>query len=161
MNELNSTPSSVSPETVRIAGQPLVFYWNAARLPALIVATIDAVLIIANLQNVYLWGVHLLLFIGLTIWLKLDGHFSFGSSVTLCATAGLLTGAGVAVFRLIWERKLYLVFNLITEPLLTAAGGFILASLIVAILQSRVFSRRKSAQPAPAPQSRRGVNHHA
>ncbi len=159
MNNENANTNTPTPESVRIAGQSLVFYWQSARIPALIAATVNVILIISKLQPVYLWGINLLLVIGLCIWLKLEERLSFGSAVALSSVAGFFSGAIVAVFRLIWERKLFLVFNLITEPLLTAAGAFALAALVVAILRSRLFARR--AAPPDGPDSRKGVNHRA
>src|SRR3989338_10779616 len=118
----NETPTT-RPLDPPLAGQPLSFYWRTARWPAVAASVVEIILVIAGQPNVYLWGVNLVVFIGLSIWLKTKGHLVFGRILAVNVLSGLLIGLIVAAFRLVWERKLYLIFNLVTEPLITAAGG--------------------------------------
>ena len=43
--------------------------------------------------------------------------------------AGLIVGFGVAFFKLFWYHQLWTVFNLITEPLITALIGLIIVGV--------------------------------
>lgn len=159
MDEQTPDNAKPTPDRVRIAGQTLGFYWNAARIPALIAAVVNMILIITDQPPIYLWGVYLVVFVGLAFWLRTKKILTFGSAVTLGACAGLFAGLLVAVFRLVWERKLFLVFNIITEPLLTAAGGFILSALAVSVVRPRPPSQSRTTERRP--DIRKEVNRHA
>ncbi len=124
----NETPSD-RPLDPPVAGQPLSFYWRTARWPALAAGIVEIILVIAGQPNAYLWGVNLVFFIGLPVWLKSKQNLIFGRVLALNVLTGLLIGLLVAAFRLVWERQLYLIFNLVTEPLVTAAGGFLIGAL--------------------------------
>lgn len=117
-----------------VAGQPLSFYWRSARWPALAASVVEIILAIAGQPSAYLWGVNLAVFIGLPLWLKSKQKLMFGRVLALNVLTGLLIGLIVAAFRLVWERKLYLIFNLITEPLVTAAGGLLIGALAFSVL---------------------------
>jgi len=156
MNESITENTEPTPDKVRIAGQTLAFYWNTAKLPALIGAVLNIILIIANQPSIFLWGVYLVLFVYLAVWLRTRKMLTFGTAVTLGIVAGLMTGFIIACFRLLWEHHLYLIFNLITEPLLVAAGGVAFSALAVAGLGQRQEPKTATER---RPRIRKGVNH--
>ncbi|MFH0853424.1 MAG: hypothetical protein V1853_03390 [bacterium] len=125
------------PEEVRVSGQPLGLYWRAMRLGVLIVTTLEIILIITDRPAVYLWTINMIFFLYLGWWLHSKKLITFGSAITMGMLSGFTIGIFVAIFRLAWERKAFLFFGLITEPLITAAGGLLLGALAFTIFKPK------------------------
>ena len=98
-----------------LAGQTFAYYFRLFRWPVLGVLIAEIVLIILDQGMVYLWFINLLLFVGLTLWIKKVYEGNFIQSLVLNGLAGLTLGFLIALFKLVWHHKVYLFFNIITE----------------------------------------------
>jgi len=133
----NDNQDKSRPEEIVVSGQPLGLYWRAMRPGLLIVTALEIILIITNQPTAYLWTLNMIFFLYLGWWLRTKKLITFGSSVTMGMLSGFTIGMFLAIFRLAWERKAFLLFNLITEPLITAAGGFLLGALAFTIFKPK------------------------
>ncbi|USN53639.1 MAG: hypothetical protein H6760_00495 [Candidatus Nomurabacteria bacterium] len=146
-----ATSQNTSEQEVYVAGLRLSDYWRMARWPVAAATLVNAALLAAQQPWPYLWGINVLSFLGLAYWLQLKKRLTFGSASAMGIVAGLSLGFFVAIFRLVIERHAYLFFNLITEPLLTAAGGFLFSTLLYSLLH------RKPKKPATDVKMRKEV----
>ena len=127
-----------NPEEKRVAsdlaGQTVAYYFRLFRGPVLAVLAAQIVLVILDQKAIYLWFINLLLFIGLTVWLKKGYKGTLFQALILNGSAGLVLGFLLALFKLVWYRQVYLFFNLITETGITFLFGLLIAASTYIVL---------------------------
>lgn len=138
-------------QEVVVAGVRLTGYWQMAKWPVAVATLANAALLAAGQPWAYLWAANVALFLSLSFWLHTKKLLNIGSASAMGIISGLALGFFVAIFRLVIEREAYLFFNLITEPLVTAAGGLLFCTLYFSLTQ------RKNGKIAPKGETRKEV----
>jgi len=111
-----------------LAGQTFNFYFRIFRWPLLITLLAEIALIIFDQKLVYLWFINLIFFVGLTLWIKYSYKVKLAHIVVLSGLSGFILGFLMALFKLVWTRKGYLIFNLISESFITLFFGVLISS---------------------------------
>jgi len=111
-----------------LGGETFNFYFHIFRWPLLFVLIGEIILIILRQKAVYLWFINLLFFAVLTLWLYYTYRVRMIHVIILGSLAGFILGFLIALFKLIFERKLYLFFNLISESVITLLFGFLISA---------------------------------
>ncbi|MDZ7798715.1 MAG: hypothetical protein U5L76_03820 [Patescibacteria group bacterium] len=117
-----------------LAGQTFNFYFKIFRWPLLGVLLVEIVLIVLDQKLIYLWFVNLIFFVGLTLWIKYIYKVRLAHIVVLNGLSGFILGFLMALFKLIWTRKGYLIFNLITESFITLFFGVLISAATFMII---------------------------
>ena len=129
MEEIKESKTENSSQGV-LAGRPLNFYFKIVVWPAIILAVVE-------IAASFIWDINILvlnLFLDILLFIGLSWYFirTYQAKqiqvIILSVISGLIIGFLWAIFRLIWEHKFYLFFNLITEPLITALAGLLISA---------------------------------
>lgn len=143
-------------EDAVISGWTLKRYFEIVRTPVTAVVIAEMVLLILTKQNAAVWLLHLALF----VYFALRTPELTGSrAMTLGAAAGFFAGLGMAIFRLVYVREFYFVFNLIAEPVLTAALGAAFTAVVHNLLTARREKKEQRQKSAQEPERHEDAPH--
>jgi len=120
-----------SKRTTQIAGgKDFNYYLGIIVLPVIVVVIAEIILNIFAVPVYFFWLIDIVSFIYVgwaVYWKRKD---SFREAGTAAVMMGVLIGLLMAVFRLIYFHKLYLIFNLIAEPIRSGLLGLLVVWLI-------------------------------
>lgn len=129
------------PEEAVISGWTLTHYFHLVRMPVFVVVVAEMVLFILTALNPLVWLLHIALFLYLLFTVK---DLTVQRAASLGAVAGFFAGLGIAIFRLVYERAAYFIFNLIAEPVITAICGALIAAVVLQTIKTRAEKRKKN-----------------
>lgn len=122
-----------------ISGWELRKYLALIRTPVFFVVLGEMVLLIALRVDAVIWLMHLALFVFLALRTR---DLTFKRALMLGAVSGFFAGLGMAIFKLVFLRAFFYLFNLIAEPVLTA----VLGAAFTAVVAQFFATRRKGIQ---------------
>jgi hypothetical protein len=112
-----------------VGGKNFDYYLGIIILPIIVVMAAEIVMIIYNVSLYFFWAIDVVSFIYVAWAIYLRRHDTFTEAGTASVMMGILIGLFIAIFKLIYFHKVYLIFNLIAEPVRTGLLGLVLAWL--------------------------------
>lgn len=119
-----------------LAGKDLSFYFKIIRIPVVLAIVIEILAHFTANTFYLIWLVNFIVFVYISWYLIKKHQAPFFQIVVASTMAGIIIGVCVALFKLIWFRHFYLIFNLITEPMITAIVGIGISALTFLIIKN-------------------------
>ncbi|MFH1598563.1 MAG: hypothetical protein ABIB97_05910 [Patescibacteria group bacterium] len=129
-----------------VGGKNFDYYLGIILLPIIVVTIAEAVMIVFEVKVYFFWIINVVSFIYVGWAIYLRRRDSFTEAGTAAAMMGVLIGLLIAIFKIIYFRKVYLIFNLIAEPVRTGILGLVvvwLLHLILSLTKSQPASGKK------------------
>ena len=108
---------------VFLGSKPLGFYFALIKFPIIFVVVVEIVYFLSQKSFNYVWIFDLVAFGYVAAILAKKHRLGYKEIVIGGGFTGLFIGLFVAVFKLIYFRKLFYFFNLISEPAITTLVG--------------------------------------
>lgn len=133
----------LSIKRVPLGQRKLGFYFNLIKFPIIIAVILEIVYFLSQKNFDLDWIIKLLAlsYVALVLIKKHQGKFQ--ELAIACGMTGLLIGFFNALFKAIYIRKFYLIFNLISEPVITALVG-IFVGLTIGYIFLNILTKYKT-----------------
>ncbi len=113
-----------------VGGKNFDYYLGVILLPVIVVVIAEIVMTIFEVSLYFIWAINVISFIYVAWAIYLRRKDTFTEAGTAVVMMGVLIGFLMAVFKLIYVYKVYLIFNLIAEPIRTGLLGLVIVWLI-------------------------------
>ena len=117
-----------------VGGKNFDYYLGVIILPIIVVVVAEIFLIIYEASIYFFWIINIISFVYIAWAIYLRRKDSFTEAGTAAVMMGVIIGFLVAVFKLIYFHKVYLIFNLIAEPVRTGLLGLVIVWLVHLII---------------------------
>jgi len=128
-----------------VGGKNFDYYLGIIILPILVISIAEIVMVIYEVPIYFFWAINIITFLYIAWAIYLRRHDSFTEAGTAAVMLGVVVGLFLAIFRIIYFHKVYLVFNLIAEPIRTGILGLAIVWLIHLIIS--LFKKGPSQKP--------------
>jgi len=125
-----------------VGGKNFDYYLGVIILPIIVVAVAEIVMTIYGVSYYFFWAIDIASFIYVAWAIYLRRRDTLAEAGTAAVMTGVMIGLIAAIFKLIYFHKLYLIFNLIAEPVRTGLLGLVLAWFFNLVLS---LAKRKPA----------------
>ena len=126
--------NELSVSKVSLGSRKVEFYFNLIKFPVIFAVVVGIVYSLTQNAFDLIWVVDFLAVGYVTVMLVKKHKGRFQEIAIACGMTGLLIGFFSALFKLIYSRKFYLIFNLISEPVITALVGIFVGLVIGYVL---------------------------
>jgi len=117
-----------------VGGKNFDYYLGIIILPILLIIVAEIIMTIFEVPRYFFWTIDVVSFIYVSWAIYLKRKDTFAEAGTAAAMMGIAIGLTMAIFKLIYFHKVYLIFNLIAEPIRTGLLGLVLVWLFQFIL---------------------------
>ncbi|MFA6272177.1 MAG: hypothetical protein WC693_03640 [Patescibacteria group bacterium] len=137
----------LSLKKISLSDKKLEFYFDVVKYPVVFAIVINIVYYYIRKTDA-MWVFDILAFVYIAIFILKKQLGKRAVVFIACGISGLFIGFFMAVFKLVYFRKFYLFFNLISEPFLTfIVGSFV--GLVVAYIILRPNKKNKKDVSIP------------
>lgn len=128
-----------------VGGKNFDYYLGIIILPILVITIAEIIMVIYEIPIYFFWTINVISFFYIAWAIYLRRHDSFTEAGTAAVMLGVVVGLFLAIFRIIYFHKVYLLFNLIAEPIRTGILGLAVVWLVHLIVS--LFKRQSDQKP--------------
>lgn len=141
----NKESDDLSLKKISLGNRKLEFYFDIIKYPVVFAIVINVVYFFIRKSLDVMWVFDVMAFAYIAVFILKKRLGGRQEVFIACGISGLFIGFFMALFKLVYFRKFYLIFNLISEPFLTfIVGGFIGFAVAYAVLKPNKKDNNKS-----------------
>ena len=146
--EHGNEEEDLSLKKISLGDKKLEFYFDLIKYPVVFAIVINVVYFFIRKSFDVMWVFDIMAFTYIAVFILKKQLGKRVEVFIACGISGLFIGFFMAVFKLVYFRKFYLFFNLISEPFLTfIVGGFVGLAVAYIILKPNKKSKKDVSIP--------------